>query len=190
MKRKYLTFANALSISRLVLLPVLYGFVLMGMEVAFTISFIILGSTDFFDGKVARRFNQVTEIGKTLDSVADLFFYLSCAWFLYELYPDVIMWNFVLLMVFFTFLFLSFVVSTLFCKKPILMHTFLLRAAAVLVYFLIILSYFFDTRYLLTVIVSVYMIAFTEEMFIFVRYGEVDRDTTSFISLLRKEEEE
>lgn len=37
-------------------------------------AFIVLGisiATDFFDGKIARKFNMVTEFGKVLDPVAD-----------------------------------------------------------------------------------------------------------------------
>ena len=50
-------------------------------KVTMLISYIIIGLTDYFDGKIARRLNQTTDPGKTLDSVADLFFYVSSAFF-------------------------------------------------------------------------------------------------------------
>ncbi|MCD6322724.1 MAG: CDP-alcohol phosphatidyltransferase family protein, partial [Clostridiales bacterium] len=94
---KYLTIPNFLSISRFLFLPILFVFVAKGMTIAFLIGYVILGSTDFFDGKIARRFNQKTDIGKTLDSVADLFFYISSAYFLAKLYPQYLMPNKILL---------------------------------------------------------------------------------------------
>ncbi|MBN1775338.1 MAG: CDP-alcohol phosphatidyltransferase family protein, partial [Clostridiales bacterium] len=84
--RKTMNAANILSLSRFVLLPLPIIFVLMDMRLAFVISYIIIGSTDFFDGIVARRFNMTSELGKKLDSFSDLFFYLASAWFLYALH--------------------------------------------------------------------------------------------------------
>ena len=61
---KYITIPNFLSVSRFLFLPILFIFVAREMNIAFLIGYIILGSTDFFDGKIARRFNQKTDIGK------------------------------------------------------------------------------------------------------------------------------
>jgi phosphatidylglycerophosphate synthase len=186
MKREYLTVPNVLSLSRLILLPMLFMFVITGQDLAFLISFIIIGSTDFFDGYIARKFDQKTEIGKTLDSLADLFFYLSCAWFLYRLYPHYLEPNNQLLFVFFGLLALSFLISGILLKKPILMHTFLFKLNAVLVYLLIIFSYFTNTTYFIAFILVVYIIGFIEEIIIFIKYGEVDPDTMSVFSLRTK----
>ena len=43
---KYVTVPNGLSLSRLVLLPLLYVFVVKDMKIAFLGAYIILGSTD------------------------------------------------------------------------------------------------------------------------------------------------
>ncbi len=185
MKNKNVNAANALSASRLIFLPVLFLFVFLDMRISFLIGYILLGSTDFFDGKVARKFNQVTELGKSLDSIADLVFYLSTAFFLYRLYPEYILPNQYLLFSFFSVLFISFVVSTIWCGKPIMMHTNILRFNAVLIYFLVVSSYFVDTTYFVALILIIYLIGFIEEILIFVRYGQVDPDTTSIFKLMR-----
>jgi cardiolipin synthase (CMP-forming) len=177
---------NVLSLSRALFLPVLFILVLMDMRTAFLVGYIILGSTDFFDGLFARLLHQKTELGKKLDSIADVLFYLSTAWFLYRLYPEYLEPNYTLLNVFFGFFFISFVVSGITCKKPIVMHTFLLKLNAVFVYFMMIFSYFIDTSLFIAVILVTYMIAFVEEMIIFVRYGEVDPDTLSVFSLSKR----
>ncbi|MDA3846721.1 MAG: CDP-alcohol phosphatidyltransferase family protein [Vallitaleaceae bacterium] len=185
-KGEYITIPNILSMSRLVLLPILFLLIMWDMKEAFLISYILLGSTDFFDGFIARRFNQKTEIGKTLDSFADIFFYVSTAYFIYALFPEYLIPNRLLLIIFFSLFFLSFVISGVLCKKPIMMHTYLLKLNGILVYFLVVTSYFFNTTAFITVILLIYLVGFVEEIGIFIKYGEVDPDTPSFISLKNK----
>lgn len=186
-KKEYLTVPNFLSVSRFLFLPILYIFVLKDMALAFLIGYIILGSTDYFDGLIARKFNQKTDIGKALDSIADLFFYISSAYFLAKLYPDYLAPNKILLIIFFSLLFLSFVISAILCKKPIMMHTSLLRLGGVLVYFTIVASYFMDTTWFIALVLINYLVAFSEEIIIFFKYGEVDPDSTSMFKIIPKE---
>jgi len=123
---------------------------------AFLIAYMIVGSTDFFDGQIARRFNQKTELVKKLDSFADLFFYVSTAWFVAVLFPEYLQPNKILLIVFFSLFFLSFVISTIFCRKPIVMYTFLLKLNGVLVYFLVLVSFRWDTTLFMSLILLIY----------------------------------
>ena len=185
-KKENITIPNILSLSRFVFLPILFIFIAHDMRLAFLIGYIILGSTDFFDGLIARKFNQKTEIGKTLDSFADIFFYVSSAYFIAKLYPDYLEPNHMLLIVFFVIFGLSFIVSSIMCKKPIMMHTFLLKFNGVLVFALLIASYFVDTTYFISIILFIYYIGFIEEIAIFAKYGEVDPDTMSIFSLSKK----
>ncbi|NLA72068.1 MAG: hypothetical protein GX850_06590 [Clostridiaceae bacterium] len=50
MKRENINIPNALSVSRGLLMPVLFAFAIMEMKTAFLIGYIIIGSTDAFDG--------------------------------------------------------------------------------------------------------------------------------------------
>jgi len=183
--RKALNAANILSLSRFVLLPLPIIFVLMDMRIAFVISYIIIGSTDFFDGIVARRFNMTSELGKKLDSFSDLFFYLASAWFLYALHPEVItsMPNIILIIIFLAMLVLSFVASGIICKKPILMHTIILKLNAVILYLAVIFAEFFDVTYIITGLAILYLIGMTEEFVIFFKYGDIDPDSKSFFHI-------
>ena len=188
MSKKYMTIPNALSLSRLIFLPLLYLFILADHLTAFLIGYILIGATDFFDGLIARRFNMTSEIGKALDSIADLFFYISSAWFLYYLYPQYLAPNSVLLIMFFSLFFLSFVVSSVLLPKPVMMHTFLLRLNGVLVYLTVIFSQFTNTTLLIAAILVIYLVGFSEEIAIFIRYGDVDADTPSIMTLMRRNE--
>jgi phosphatidylglycerophosphate synthase len=186
MKEKVVNVANALSASRLLCLPVLIAFIAAEWKTAFLIGYILVGSTDFFDGWVARTYDQKTEFGKKLDSFADIFFYLGSAWFMYMLYGKYLAPNMPLLRIFLGLFVLSFVVSGIRCKKPIMMHTFLLRLNAVLVYALVILSGFIDTTYFITLILMIYLVGFIEEIAIFIRFGEVDPDSVSILHLMKE----
>ena len=82
--KKYLkqakTIPNILSFIRIALIPVFCVLMAGAMEgevlnikkfVIGIIVFAVAGLTDLFDGKIARKFNQVTDLGKMLDPVAD-----------------------------------------------------------------------------------------------------------------------
>lgn len=177
---------NSLSISRIIFLPVLAVFTVLGWSWAFFISYIILGSTDFFDGKLARYLKQTSEFGKTIDSIADLFFYLGTLVFVYFWFPHIVAGNRYILAAFFMVFFASFVISWVKLGKPIMMHTNLLRLNAVMVYFLVIISFVSSITdigqelvpvYLGKLIIAAYVLGFLEEILIFIMFGEVDRDT-------------
>ncbi len=187
-KKENLTIPNFLSLSRLIFLPLLFFYVLKDMRLAFLIGYVLLGATDFFDGLLARVLNQKTDIGKSLDSFADMFFYISSAYFIHKLYPDYLTPNRWLLIAFFVIFGLSLVVSSILCKKPIMMHTAVLKLNALLVYVLIIVSFFVNTTWFISVILVLYFIAFVEEIIIFIKYGEVDPDTLSVFMLKKKDE--
>lgn len=70
--KRILTVPNALSVGRLALLGVALG-LLFGPDdrVAAAIVLALAGSTDFLDGYVARRFHQVSDLGKVLDPTVD-----------------------------------------------------------------------------------------------------------------------
>jgi len=153
-KKEYLTVPNFLSLSRVLFIPLLLFFVQNEMRLAFLISYLIIASTDFFDGKIARRFNQCTEIGKIMDSYCDLILYLSSAYFIYKLYPNQIIPNLPLLYVLIGTIVLSIVVSLIKNKKVIMMHTWLLKLPSGLLFFYMIFSYFIDTPIALALVKS------------------------------------
>lgn len=186
--KKYVTIPNILSLSRLFLLPLLYVLVNnKNMVLVFVICYAIVGSTDYFDGLIARKFNMTSEIGKRLDSFADIFFYVSSAYFLAKLGPEYLAPNKTMLFIFFGILALSFVISGVKLKQPMMMHTIMLKLCGVLVYFLIILTPYFDTTIYITILLSLYFISFAEEIIIFFRYKTVDPDAKSLYHMIKEE---
>lgn len=74
---KILTLPNVITVIRLAFLP-LFVWLLLGADNRIAASILLgaLGATDWVDGWAARKFNQVSTVGKVLDPVADrlLFF--------------------------------------------------------------------------------------------------------------------
>lgn len=69
---RILTIPNVLSLGRLACIPV-FLWLLFGRDnpVGAALLLGVLGATDWVDGTVARRFNQVSTLGKVLDPTAD-----------------------------------------------------------------------------------------------------------------------
>lgn len=66
-----LTIANALTLLRLCLIPIIVVMIHEGRFGLATVIFITAGITDALDGYLARKLNQRTEIGAYLDALAD-----------------------------------------------------------------------------------------------------------------------
>jgi cardiolipin synthase (CMP-forming) len=65
------TIPNLLSFIRIILVPVFAVLFLQDKLLWAVVVLAISGLSDLFDGKIARRFNQVSELGKMLDPIAD-----------------------------------------------------------------------------------------------------------------------
>jgi cardiolipin synthase len=72
MNDRIFTVPNLISMLRLLCIP-LFVWILFGAEnrSMAAILLAILGATDWIDGWIARRFNQISELGKILDPTAD-----------------------------------------------------------------------------------------------------------------------
>jgi cardiolipin synthase (CMP-forming) len=69
---RIVTVPNLLSVGRLVCIP-LFLYLLLGLDQQAWAALLlaVLGATDYLDGQIARRFDQVSELGKLLDPAAD-----------------------------------------------------------------------------------------------------------------------
>ena len=79
MKKTSLNLPNLLSLIRVCLVPVFVASLLFMRNIAIwgsvipAIIFVITGLTDMLDGKIARKYNLVTDFGKFIDPLADKF---------------------------------------------------------------------------------------------------------------------
>jgi cardiolipin synthase len=71
---RVLTVPNALSFLRLALVPVFLVLIVRGEDALALLVLVVSSVTDFLDGLIARRFNQITRLGQLLDPLADRLF--------------------------------------------------------------------------------------------------------------------
>ena len=85
--RSVFTIPNVITLIRIALLPYFVLLMADGRVVAGSWFFGLLAFTDWIDGYIARRFNQVSEFGKVLDPVADrLIFFVGIGTVMYYNY--------------------------------------------------------------------------------------------------------
>ena len=87
--RSIFTIPNVITLVRIALLPYFVLLMADGRVVAGSWFFGLLAFTDWIDGYIARRFNQVSEFGKVLDPIADrLIFFVGISTVMYfEYFP-------------------------------------------------------------------------------------------------------
>lgn len=68
---RIVTVPNVLSFIRLLLVPVFFVLVILDKDFLALLLLAISSVTDFIDGQIARRFNQITRLGQLLDPAAD-----------------------------------------------------------------------------------------------------------------------
>ena len=74
---RVLTIPNALSAARLVGVPIFLWLVLNEYDAAAVLVLMVSGFTDWLDGKIARRWNQMSRLGQLLDPAADRLYILA-----------------------------------------------------------------------------------------------------------------
>lgn len=65
------TVPNWLSFGRIIMVPIFAALFMKGQILWAVFVLFLSGLSDFLDGKIARRFNQISDLGKMLDPVAD-----------------------------------------------------------------------------------------------------------------------
>ena len=70
-RNKNINVPNALSLLRILLIAPFVDYYIQRQIVPAIVCLLLSGLSDMLDGKIARRFNQFTEVGQMLDPVAD-----------------------------------------------------------------------------------------------------------------------
>lgn len=154
-KTKWLTVPNFFSYLRIAAVPFLFYIAFKGHPNLFLIVLALALSTDALDGYFARKLNQITTLGTTLDSVGDTAMYLTippCAWLLW---PDLIKQDFAYIII----VLLAFIIPMVagfikFGRMPSY-HTWLAKSTTILLSFTVLI--WFATEIVWPFKISVYI---------------------------------
>lgn len=168
---------NLLSISRGVIMPVLFYMVFNlnseAMRITFVVLYIIAGITDALDGYIARKYDICTDLGADLDSYADILYYLGSAVFIYVFAKEALMTNIWFLVFTLSMFALEIIISWLKFKKPLFIHTLLSKFSGFMVFATVIVAAVTEINLLLIITILLYGISFMENIVIFFKHGEV-----------------
>lgn len=173
---------NLLSLARLAGTPVLYLLVHREPVGWFVAGYALIGFTDFLDGYLARAWNLTSAFGSKLDSVADVVFYLSTAYFAVALFPQYVLPNRAYIAACVVLLVVQVVASRLLVGRVLTPHTHLSRAAGLLAVAVFFLSFLLDTTWLLRGVLLLYCVAFVEMVLMFAVRPDVGQDMRSVLS--------
>lgn len=176
---------NALSAARLLGVPVLIVLVHRAPVAWFVAFYALLGLTDFLDGRLARAWNQTSAFGSMLDSVADVAYYLSTAYFALRLFPAYITPNIPYIVGALILYATLLLVSRMRVGRILLPHTHLGRIAGVIVVVAVFASFLMDTTLMFRGVIALYGVAIVEQIVMIAWYGDIPLDTRSILWLRR-----
>lgn len=78
------TTANKITVLRIILVPVFMVLLYLGQTYWALVVYIIACVSDFVDGKIARKYNQITDFGKFMDPLADKMLVLAAMCYFVE----------------------------------------------------------------------------------------------------------
>lgn len=151
----------------------------------FATLYALLGLTDWLDGRLARAWGQTSAFGAMLDSVADVAYYLSTAYFAYALFPTFVRPNLPYVGVAVALLVALMLVSRVRVGRVLLPHTHLSRLAGAGVVIVVFASFAIDTTHLFTAVSGLYAIGFLEQILMVSVYGDIPLDTRTILWLAR-----
>ncbi len=106
------------------------------LKKSFYIIYTIAGLSDAIDGFIARKTNSVSELGSKLDSVADLCFYIVMILRIFPvLWEKLPFWIWYMVLAVVVMRIASYIISAIKFKKFSSLHTYLNKAATLMIFF-------------------------------------------------------
>ena len=126
--------ANAVTLSRGVMIAPIFALLWAGMAPAALAVYVLAAATDLADGWLARRFSQASDFGAQLDAVVDNLFSLAILGFLALAYPSLVVGQWLACAVLFGAPVLYLGVSWLLTRRVLMFHVWSAKVGAVLLF--------------------------------------------------------
>jgi phosphatidylglycerophosphate synthase len=183
---KIFSVPNLLSFLRLILVPVLIWIALEGLANYFLMVLGVSLISDMLDGYLARKLDQVSELGAKLDSWADTLTYASMIFGLYQIWPTIFSHQALFLLSATLSFLVPLIASAIKFGQYPSYHTLGAKIAALLIapayYFLILVDA--DTWFRLVILF--YLLVASEEVAITIILKKPETNIVSVWSLIRR----
>lgn len=188
MDRTWLQPANLLTLTRIVLLPFLWGVALTGQMRLVGVGLLICGLTDALDGFVARRLRQSSALGARLDSIADQLVLVSGLLFVIILMPEIITDNWVFVGAALALSLLSLLVGLIKFRRLANLHLLITRISTWGLYIALIHAFLTGaySRVLVTAALTLFSLAALEALAVQLISRRVDENMGSLWRTLRR----
>jgi phosphatidylglycerophosphate synthase len=180
---KTLHVADAITWLRLLMLPVIWSFALLGEGAFVAIGLLLAGSTDMLDGFVARRTRSESTAGATRDLIADTMLLLSAAAWIGLLHPEIVRDNVELLAGSLSIYFASLAVAWIRFRRVPNLHLYSSKAAGGVLYafaLITLISGRYD-RLLLVLAAAVFIVSCVETLACLLLFTDFGREMGSVL---------
>ena len=149
---------NIVSFTRLFMAPVLLILALNQHPYWFIVILIFSEFTDVLDGYLARRLNQITQLGARLDSWGDFAIYTTIAFCAWILWPDIVQRELIYFTIILICLILPIVVGLIKFHRLISYHTWSVKiaVATTVISYILLFSGLFEWPFRLAVLVCLW----------------------------------
>ncbi len=182
--------SNQLTALRLLLLPVMWGFALKKFPFYYIgIALIVCGITDILDGYFARKLNQVSKFGSSLDSWADNTLLISAIIWVAMLMPEVFTENAVLITISLLFYAMFLIVGLIKFRRFANLHLYSSKASTTVLYIFLVHAFLFAgyNRGLFIFVAIISIISALEGLLIQISTKNVNENMGSVFLVLLKE---
>ncbi len=161
-KTDWLTVPNIISLLRIASVPVLLTLAWYQFPITFLILFAIALATDALDGYLARKLNQITELGTKLDTWGDTAMYFSAPICGYWLWPDLVSRDFLTILIFWIAFIIPIIAAVLKFGRMPSYHTILAKINTILLSFAVLIWFVFGFPWLFRFAVSLELLIMVE----------------------------
>ena len=179
------TFPNILSYLRLALAPVLLVLAWYDYPTAFIYVLVVAFILDAIDGPIARRLQQVSDLGPKIDSWADFSIYMTFAIGAWWLWPGIIKREIIFLLFLLASILLPVLAGLIKFKKIISYHTWSVKFAAVCMAPSAILLFLIDIAWPFRVASIICLLAGLEEIIITIILDKPYSDVRTLLHVLK-----
>jgi cardiolipin synthase len=183
--------ADAITWLRLLMLPAIWWFALLGQGGLVAIGLLLAGGTDMLDGFVARRTGSESPAGATRDLIADTLLLLSAAAWIGLLHPEVVRDNVVLLAGTFSVYGASLAVAWFRFHRVPTLHLYSSKAAGALLYGFALITLVIGRydRLLLVLAVAVFIVSCVETLACLLLFSDFQAEVGSVLLVRRRRAE-